>query len=129
DLNPTEWVVMNLETGVYHIDHDTDWFAGQRGRYGTGGFSRTNQMRAPNGRVFFPSVSAWWWHYDPETEIVVDGGKVPGATDSLMYSMKFNVDGSMLYAGTLATTASQRRPLVLTIDPVTLVVTPLCRVG
>ena len=127
--HPTEWVVMNLETGVPHIAVEVLPPHVKRGHYANEKFGIRNQLRAPNGRVFFPAISAWWWYYDPTTGTVVNGGRVQGSTDSVLYSMVFNHDGSMLYGGTLGTSQSAHLPEVLTIDPVTLNVTPLCPVG
>ena len=129
DEHPTEWVVMNLETGERHHCFDVPYTPGTRGHQANSKFRISNQLRAANGRVFFPAESAWWWYYDPETQTVVDGGRVPDSTDSLLYSMVFNHNGEMLYGGTLGNSDSSGLPEVLTIDPDTLVVTPLCRVG
>jgi hypothetical protein len=66
DALPTEWVVINLE-GVVAPQHyfDDPYTVGDRGHYANENFGISNQLRAANGRIFFPAYSGWWWYYDP----------------------------------------------------------------
>src|SRR6185295_6947402 len=105
DHNPTEWVVMHVEDGLYHIDVDTDWTPNDRGRYVSSSNLHTikHQQRAPNGRLFWPAISCWWWYYDPADEIVHDMGQFnTGGPNDGFYSVAFNHDGSKLYSGSIA---------------------------
>ncbi len=132
--NPTEWVVMHVETGDYAIYNDNPYIAGKQGHFANSNFTTNNQRRAPNGRVFFPCTSAWNSYYDPTDEQVHDLGRIPNengvtVTDALAYSMVFNHDGSKIYGGTVTAGVADKRPAVYSIDPVTLAVHTLCRVG
>jgi hypothetical protein len=128
ELCSAQWVVRNLETGSFTVSADATWATPTQGRYANSNFTSKNQLRAPNGRVFFPAIGAWLFYYDPIDEQVHDLGSVPGAADALAYSMIFNHDGSMLYGGTLAMDGD-RRPAVFTVNPSTLAVELLCRCG
>ncbi len=126
---PTEFVVVNLETGAYSVYPDTIYVVDTRGAYGNSNFNTNDQLRAPNGNVFFPSQNTYWWHYDPLTEVVTQHPRITDMSDALWYSAVFSNDGSKLYGGSLATPAEDHQPFVFWIDPVSLAVTTLCRVG
>ncbi len=133
----TEWVVMHLDgddAGDFTIDNDNPYVANKQGHYANQNFDIKHQIRAPNGRIFFPAVSAWNYYYDPTDERVHDLGRIPnmnGVTvvDANAYSMVFNEDGSKVYGGTIAAGTSDKRPCVFSINTTTLAVTTMCRVG
>ncbi len=131
--NPTEWVVMNLETGSYTIDRDTPYITNKQGKYAKD-FGIKNQYRAANGRIFFPAVSVNNWYYDPSDGRVHDLGKCPNGngvtvTDGSSYSICFNQSGSLLCVGTIAAGTTDKRPMVYTLNPNTLAMAAMCRVG
>lgn len=124
----SEWVVMHLETGVYHIDTEQLYIPGAQGRYANTNFPIKNQLRAPNGRVFFPAVAAYWYYFDPDTEIVQEMAKA-SPNESTMYSARFGQSGALMYWGTQSTVNNSNIPMVGTIDTVSLAVTQLHRLG
>ncbi len=121
----------NLRTGVTRIGGDAFWVPGQRGRYANSNFTTKSQMRAANGRIFFPADQCELFYYEPADGTVHDLGRVPGTVnDSLLYSLTFDHTGARLFGGTLAgTPAPGRRPSLVMIDPNTLAMTYLCQVG
>lgn len=130
---PAEWNVLNLTTGAQTLDQDNP-DPGKRGKPGSGQYPRKHQLRAPNGRIFWPAASVYHWVFDPTTERVTSMGRMPSGngvvvTDAAGYSAQFNETGSMLYGGTTAAGGTDLRPMVYKINPVTLAQTPICRVG
>lgn len=135
NTNPTEWVIMDVETGDYTITEDSLWQPNDRGRYiASSNFHNIDDgLRAANERVFWPAISCYWWWYNPTTENIVEMDRVSGTSpDASTYTMVFNHDGSKMYGGTqTANNSPNKMPSVFEIDPNT---TPpsarfLCRVG
>src|SRR5262249_38316498 len=63
---PPEYVVVDLEAGTYTLmDAPGDGYAVNK-------FKVRNQLRAPNGRVFFPLSDVGLAYYDPTDETVKD---------------------------------------------------------
>lgn len=116
--NPTEFVVLDLATGKQTITE------GPPGIYANSNYQLAEQLRAPNGRVFFPMLENHIAYYDPVDETVKMLGKIAPGDDKLIYRMVFGPDGK-LYGGT----QSNGLPLVFVLDPDTLKVTELGRVG
>jgi hypothetical protein len=133
--NPTEWIVTHLETGDYTRQVDNIYTPNTRGQYASTNYNTSNQLRAPNGRVFIPAQNNYVWYYDPNTELVQLLPKIPSIgitnSDSLVYTMVFNHDGSNLYGGTLGNNLASPifHPEVFVLDPVTLAVNVITRVG
>lgn len=96
-------------------------------------FQYTNQLRAANGRIFFPCVDLYTCYYDPTDEQVHEIGPIietaqpvnPNAS-TLLYSASFDVDG-LLYMGTQEST--NRAAMVCVTDTNTLAQTVLGYVG
>lgn len=115
---PTEFVVIDLATGKATITEDAT------GVHGT--TQVRNQLRAPNGRIFFPESDNYIAYYDPGDERVKSLGRViaPPAADRTIYRMVFGPDGK-LYGGTQSTGL----PTVFQLDPDTLKVRIIGHVG
>lgn len=135
NATPTNWIVMRLEDGTYHIDADDPYTSGTRGRYVPSAPSHPilHQLRASNGRVFWNAVAAYWWYYDPDDEHVHDMGKVPGTLDTSLYSMVFDHDGSKIYGGCIGISNSTP-PYLPSVCVFDVLATPptaaaICRVG
>lgn len=133
--NPTEWVVMHLETAEYEIFTDSLWEPNDRGRYvASSNFHALNRgLRAASARVFWPAVSCYWWWYDPTTNEVNQMDRVSGsAPDASIYSFIFNHDGSKIYGGSqTANNSPDKMPCVMQFDPTLSppTATFMCRVG
>lgn len=126
DPNPLEWVVVKDLTG----SPTQTSFSTER-NYPVSG-SIAAQFRAPNGRIFFPSVSLYTSYYDPTTESVAQLGPVVETppvgehTSTSFYSARFDTAG-LLYMGTQE---SESRPACIVVtDPATLTQTILGYVG
>src|SRR3569623_2247733 len=104
---PPEFVVVDLATSVYSLMDSA-------GGYAVNKYQVANQLRAPNGRVFFQQLYVWLAYYDPADETVKDLPPVlpQPAPDKIIYSAQFGPDG-MLYAGTQTTGL----PTIIQIDP------------
>ena len=106
--------------------------------------TETNQLRAPNGRIFFPEsfgdgigdVTNFEWanvaYYDPADEEVHNIPAIhlgSGATyrHSISFSATFDTTGSKLYIGTQAAIGSL--PTVYSVDPETLATEVIGQVG
>lgn len=95
-------------------------------------YQYTNQLRAANGRIFFPTFGNYTSYYDPTTEQVHEIGPVvevppidPNAS-TIFYKGSFDV-GGLLY---FSTQESQNRPCMLCVtNTATLVQTVLGYVG
>jgi len=81
-------------------------------------FQISNQLRAPNGRIFFPEAVNYLMYYDPADEMVHQLGPVVdtahGRIDDIFYNAVFGPDEN-LYMGT----QSQQLPMVCSVDPTT----------
>ncbi|NUN92517.1 MAG: hypothetical protein HUU04_01910 [Verrucomicrobiae bacterium] len=121
--DPTEYVVLDLQTGQARI------FEGPKGQgytYANGHYQTGNQVRAPNGRIFFGEYGNRLSYYEPADETVKSLGKVldDANRDRFPYQMVFGPEGK-LYLGT----QSDRLPTIVQIDPETLQWKTLGRVG
>ncbi|HEY4176129.1 MAG TPA: hypothetical protein VGM90_04835 [Kofleriaceae bacterium] len=118
--DPAEFVVLDLDTGRSTARDTT------LPRYANSNFSFANQLRAPNGRVFFPLSNAGLAYYDPTDETVHELPPVtsPPGADAMIYSARFGSDG-MLYGGT----QSGVLPAIVQIDPDKLTTRVVGRVG
>lgn len=105
---PPEYVVVDLVTGTSSV---TD---AREHRFANSNFQVRNQLRATNGRVFFPMSAMGLAYYDPTDETVKDLPAVmsPSGPDKIIYSAQFGPDG-MLYGGT----QSSGLPTIVQIDP------------
>lgn len=125
---PIEWVVLKDLTGTptQEIDETLSGF------YPNSNFQYTTQVRAQNGRIFFPLYRLYTAYYDPTTEEVVQIGPVvedppinPNASTAF-YAASFDVDGLLYFA----TQESQNRPSCIVVtDTDTLEQTILGYVG
>jgi hypothetical protein len=115
---PTEFVVVDLATGKTKIIEDASQ------AHSTTQIS--NQLRAVNGRIFFPESDNYIAYYEPADETVKVLGQVikPPADDRTIYRMVFGPDGK-LYGGTQST----KLPTVFQLDPDTLKVKMIGHVG
>jgi hypothetical protein len=115
---PTEFIVLDLETGHQKT------FEGPTGIYANSNYQVAEQLRAQNGRIFFPMGKGYLAYYEPSDESVRFLGKVVDGDDAAVFRMVFGPDGK-LYGGTQA----GARPAVFTLDPDTLVTHMIGRVG
>lgn len=145
---PSEWIVMNLESGGYTITE------GANQVYANSNFqiasentlvTTTNQLRASNGRIFFPMsygnigtdltdqhyVNVSYFdpadrgiHYLPS---ILDPGGVGGDRHAIVYSALFDHAGAYIYFGTQAVVGDL--PFVFRLDPSTLAVDVIGPVG
>ena len=108
--NP-EYVVVDLAAGTASVTN------APRHGYAVAKYQVRNQLRAANGRVFFPLVGGGLAYYDPTDETMKDAPPpLPDdGPDKAIYFAKFGPDG-MLYAGTQSTAL----PAIVQIDPDTL---------
>lgn len=105
-----EFVVVDLDTGR------TTTTKGPAGIYANSNYQVSEQLRAPNGRIFFPELANHVAYYDPDDEQVKQLGQViTTAEDKAIYRMVFGPDGK-LYGGT----QSNALPKIFSLDPVTL---------
>ncbi len=117
---PTEFVVVDLETGKYRT------FEGPPAVYSKHLYKIKNQLRASNGRIFFPMIDNRMAYYDPADETVKQLGqfKDPAGVDTSIYRVTFGPDGK-LYGGT----QSKGPPTIFQLDPDTLQYRVLGQVG
>jgi outer membrane protein assembly factor BamB len=106
--DPPEYVVVDLEAGTSKA---TD---APKSGYANSNYQVANQLRAANGRVFFPLSDTGLDYYDPKDETVKHIPPVipPSGPDKILYFATFGPDG-MLYAGT----QSNALPTIVQIDP------------
>lgn len=116
---PTEFVVLDLLTGKQSV------FEGPAAVYANSNYQVAEQLRAANGRIFFPEINNQIAYYDPTDESVNQVGKLDnGSGDKLVFRVVFGPDGQ-LYAGT----QSNGLPTIFQLDPDTLQYTVLGKVG
>lgn len=115
---PTEFVVLDLQTGHSRI------FEGPADIYTNSNYQFAEQLRAPNGRIFFPEIDGHLAYYEPRDETVKQLGRVVDAKGEAIYRMVFGPDG-ILYGGT----QSNGLPTIFELDPETLRIRILGRVG
>lgn len=114
----TEFVVLDLGTGRQRI------FEGPPDIYTNSNYQYGEQLRARNGRIFFPEAEGHLAYYDPADETVKQLGKIIDVPGDFIYRMTFGPDG-LLYGGT----QSKGLPTVFSIDPQTLAIKKLGKVG
>lgn len=116
--DPTEFFVIDLDTGKTTTTEDP------AGEHGT--TTIKTQLRAPNGRIFFPESDNYIAYYDPVDERVKMLGQIldPRGGDRTIFRMVFGPDGK-LYGGT----ESNGLPTVFQLDPDTLKVRIIGHVG
>lgn len=130
-VDPVEWIVTKQLTTVpttVHFTTPTHRFPNSNYQIN----SARGQLRASNGRIFFPSNDNYISYYDPTTESVSQIGPVtetppvdPNASTQL-FAATFDTSG-MLY---LTTQESQHRPsMVISVNPATLAIVILGYVG
>jgi hypothetical protein len=117
--NPTDLVVLDLTTGKQTT------IEGPPGIYANSNY-QMGELRAANGRVFWPALENHVIYYDPATERLKVLPKIIDGDDKAIYRMVFGPDGK-LYGGTQSNGTSL--PAVFSLDPDTLAVTMLGRVG
>lgn len=139
---PTEWVVLNLETGAFTIDVRPNLIFGNGNyRYPLSNVvTDVNQVRAANGRVFFGETLGNGIgtpvdqeyvnvaYFDPVTRHVIQMPAIHDPTGDwhqIVFRMEFNHTGDKIYCGT----QSGDQPMIFTVDPVTLVTTYVANVG
>ncbi len=115
-----EFVVLDLETGRFTIDD------GPVGAYANSNYQIAEQLRASNGRIFFAELDNRLAYYDPADEHVHQLPPILDAKggDKMLFRLVFGPDGK-LYAGT----QSNGLPTIVSIDPGTLRVRVLGKVG
>jgi len=135
DPNPTQWTLVNLDTGTYTtweppVDVMNDKLASTSTARTHQALTYKNQLRASNGRIFFPETQNNFAYYDPADEtmhqlpFVVDLpnttviGGLHVQTDAVFYSNVFAQNGK-LYSGTQSSHYVVG-PAVVETDPVTL---------
>ncbi len=109
--DPSEFVVVDLQTGIYSI-MDT-----ASRTYSNSNFKIANQLRAANGRIFFPLANAEMAYYDPADESVKEMGGILASRgdNNILYQAVFGPDGKLY-----GSTQSNRLPAVVQIDTDTL---------
>lgn len=121
--NPTEWVVLGDLTGSTPIqtitNGTTHYYANTRWQYAIG----QGQLRAGNGRIFFPCFGNNIVYYEPTNATihflptVVETPPVNPNASTIPYSAVFDTAG-ILYFGTQE--SAHRQGCVFAFDPVTL---------
>ena len=115
---PTELVVLDLETGKQSLSE------GPATIFANSNYQIAEQLRAPNGRIFFPQIENQMAFYDPVDETVKQMGKIVDGDDKMIFRVVFGPDGK-LYGGT----QSYGRPTVFQLDPDTLKARVIGKVG
>lgn len=119
--SPSEWVVMNLETGEYTRSEGPVYM------YMNVLYSINNQLRAPNGRIFFFGLETYGAYFDPTDRQVHQLDKmVTGNIDAISFQSRFGPDGK-IYIGTQSIT--NELPAIIKFDPDTLESEVIGRVG
>lgn len=128
DVRPAEWVVIkDLTTNPTQTIYQTT-----SGIYTFEQLSHLNQLRAANGKVFFPAFGNYIFYYDPATESVLTLSQVtenppePNGVSYIPYSQTFGPD-QRLYMGTQE--SRSRSPMIFVLDPTTLAIQVLGYVG
>lgn len=133
---PVEWFVFNLNDETYETYlGPAAIFANSNYKISstTSGVSDAtggNQVRASNGRIFFPCRGLNVAYYDPTDHemhflpAIVDAGFAHAA----VFRLEFGNDG-LIYGTTQADSGTSTRPVVFTLDPDTLETEIIGRVG
>lgn len=128
-LDPVEWIVVKDFTGPTPTVAEFETLTGV---YANSNFNVGNQLRAANGRIFFPLFQNYLAYYDPATESVISLGQILETpptvphTSTILYSAAFDAAG-MLYLGTQE--SGNRPAMIVRVDPNTLAITVLGYVG
>lgn len=125
---PVEWPVVSDLTGT----PSTTIYDGPTHIFPSLLYQIPNQLRAANGRIFFPLFGPATAYYDPTDEQVHQIAQItesppqdPNASTTF-YSASFDVDG-LLYMGTQE--SQNRPPMIVVTDPTSLVQTIIGYVG
>lgn len=138
---PTQWVLIDIEDGVVtlqdalnRIFSNTNYQVASANTLVT----TTNQIRAANGRIFFPERAnplpdddeVNVAYYDTSDEqihqlpAIADPG---GERQTIVFNMIFGVSGATLWGGTQSVIGSV--PMIFDLDPTTLATNFICNVG
>ena len=124
DSHPPQWVVVDVESGV------TNRFDGVHGVYANDNMHISIQLRAANGCIFFPCVKNRIAYYKPADEQIYQMPQIEPpdqAIDAIIYKAVFGPDGKIY--GATECSRSPFLPLVFQLDPDTLTIRVLGRVG
>lgn len=139
---PTQWVLIDIEDGVVTLqDALNQIYSNTNFQVASANtlITTTNQLRAANGRIFFPEAATPGIgnddevniaYYDPSDEqihqlpAVVDPG---GERQSIIYQMVFGNSGATMWGGTQSAIGSV--PMIFDLDPATLATSFVCNVG
>lgn len=142
---PSEWIVVNLDERTYaRTEGANQVYCNSNFQIASAntGITTTNQLRAPNGRIFFAQryghigtdVTDQCYvnvaYFDPSDRAVHQMSSIDAPSTSrhaAIYSAVFDASGNNLYMGSQAAIGHQ--PFVFSIDPVTLAVTVIGQVG
>lgn len=139
---PTEWVLIDIEGGTVAITEGPNRIASNTNFQVASAntlITTTNQIRAQNGRIFFPEFATPgpgfddavnMAYYDPDDEAIHQMAEIvdpSGARQSIVYQAVFGTDSSLLYCGTQAQIGAT--PLIFTVDTETLAVEIIGNVG
>lgn len=133
---PTEWFVLNLNTGTnVKVNGPNRTPANSNFTISSDGSTNSdavggNQLRASNGRIFFPCAGLNVAYYDPTTKTVAHLTPPTDSSNShaVVYSMQFGKDG-LLYGSTQTDSGTGSLPAVVKLDPATLTYTLIGHVG
>ena len=132
----TEWWVFNLGAGTVDlVEGPNGIFSNSNFQCGatTPSFSDAdgaNQLRASNGRIFFPLRGLNWAYYEPADHLIhtLDEISDPGSSHAIIYNATFGADG-LIYASTQTDSGQDTLPAVISLDPDTLATTLIGHVG
>lgn len=139
---PTEWITIQIEEGVVTVTEGPNRIASNTNFQVPSAntlVTTSNQLRAPNGRIFFPEFATPGpgfddavnvAYYDPTDELIHQLPEIvdpTGDRQAIVYQMVFNRLGTALYGGTQSQIGNT--PMIFQLDPVTLVATYLASVG
>jgi hypothetical protein len=123
DTRLPEWLVVDVLSGaVERFDGRKDVYANHKMQIG-------NQLRAANGRIFFPCIKNYIAYYEPADEQIHQLCQIvpPNQTiDNIIYKAVFGPDGK-IYGATQA--KGHDLPMVFQLDPDTLSTRVLGNVG
>ena len=131
DINPVQWNIIKDLTGVHGAPTETTSQT-LSGMYPNELFKSSNQLRAANGRIFFPCFQNYIAYYEPTLETVsligpvIETPPTEPHTSTIPYSASFDAAGILYFA----TQESSSRPsCVFSLNPTTLAITILGYVG
>jgi len=139
---PTEWVLIDIEDGTVQLTEGPNRIASNTNFQVASAntlITTTNQLRAANGRIFFPEFATPGIgfddnvnvaYYDPADEAIHQLPEIndpSGARQAIVYQMVFDRPGTTLYGGTQSQISFT--PMIFSLDPATLVTSYICNVG